>query len=84
MENKLYNASMKFHLACVSKLKEKEKEGWSGWDNKKEKKYFEGRIMHDSFSNLTQKRLVHISNFCFFLWNLIEEKKGGDHIENES
>ena len=75
MENKLYNASMKFHLACVSKLKEKEKEGWSGWDNKKEKKYFEGRIMHDSFSNLTQKRLVHISNFCFFFVELNRRKK---------
>jgi len=73
--SKLDNASMKFHLACVVKLKEKEKEGWEGWDNKKEKQYFEGRIRHDAFSELTQKRLIHISNFCMFLWNIIENKK---------
>ena len=82
MENRLYNASMKFHLACVSKLQEKEKEGWEGWNNKKEKSYFEGRIMHDAFSKLTQKRLVHIANFCNFLWNLIEIQKGEDNGQN--
>ena len=75
MENKLYESTMKFHLACIVKLKEKEGEGWSGWDNKKEKSYFESRIKHDAFSELTQKRLVHIANFCCFLWNLIEDKK---------
>ena len=66
---------MKFNLACLDKLRQKEKEGWIGWDDKKYKCSFEDRMKHDVYSELTQKRLVNISNFCNFLWNLIEAKK---------
>lgn len=75
MDNKLSNASQHFYLACLIKLEEKEKDGWTGWDDKKRKCSFEDRIKHDAFSELTQKRLVNISNYCNFLWNLIEIKK---------
>jgi len=75
MKNKLYNASMKFHLACVVKLKEKEKEGWIGWDNPHWEGAFKKRIKDLPQFELTQNNLVNISNYCNFLWNLIEAEK---------
>ena len=76
--SKLDNASMKFHLACVVKLKEKEKEGYTGWDNPDWEKAFENIVKDRSQLELTQKNLVNISNYCMFLWNLIENKKKGE------
>ena len=75
MANKLYNASMKFHLACVVKLKEKEKEGWIGWDNPHWKEAFKKRIKDLPQFELTQNNLVKIANYCNFLWNLIGAEK---------
>jgi len=76
MNNKLYNASMKFHLACVVKLKKKEKEGWVGWDNPIKKKLLEAKLMEHTLKSLSnQENLVDIANFCNFLWNLIEDEK---------
>jgi len=75
MKKKLESAASKFFVARAIRLEQKEKVGWNGWDDKKYKDYFGDRIKHDAFSNLTQKRLVDIANFCNFLWNLIEEKK---------
>ena len=77
---KLLDSAMRFNLHCLNKLKEKEKEGWIGWDDKKKKCLFENRLKHDIFCELTQNRLVNIANYCNFLWNLIEEK-GGEIIE---
>jgi len=77
MKKKLESAASKFFIARAIRLEQKEKAGWNGWDDKKYKGYFEDKIKHDAFSNLTQKRLVDIANFCNFLWNLIEEKKKG-------
>ena len=73
--SKLDNASMKFHLACIIKLKEKEKEGYIGWDDVRWKRIFEGRIKELSQKELTQKNLIKITNYCDFLWNLIESEK---------
>lgn len=77
VKKKLESVASKFFVARAIRLEQKEKAGWDGWDDKKNKCYFEDRIKHDAFSNLTQKRLVDIANFCNFLWNLIEEKEGG-------
>ena len=76
MENKLFNASMKFNLACVVKLREKEKEGQIGWDNPHWEEAFKKRIKDLPQFELTQNNLVNISNYCNFLWNLIEIKRG--------
>ena len=73
--SKLDNTSMKFHLACVVKLKEKEKEGYTGWDNPDWKKAIRRIIKDRSQLELTQKHLVNIANYCMFLWNLIEDKR---------
>ena len=72
MEDKLFNASMKFHLACVVKLKEKEKAGWTGWDNPDSKRILGTKLMEHTIRPFTQNNLINISNYCMFLWNLIE------------
>ena len=78
MEDKLFNASMEFYRACDIKLELKEKEGWAGWDNPE----FEKKLRNDLRSHvekaLSQENLVDIANFCDFLWNLIQVKKGGE------
>uniref|UniRef100_A0A6M3IF50 Uncharacterized protein n=1 Tax=viral metagenome TaxID=1070528 RepID=A0A6M3IF50_9ZZZZ len=75
MEKKLLNSTIKFSLACLGKLEEKESNGWGGWDWEACKTSFEKRIKHDAKSKLTQKSLVNIANYCMFLWNLIENKR---------
>ena len=73
---------MRFIRVCDKKLTEKERQGYIGWDDKKYKCRFEDRLKHDIFCELTQNRLVNISNFCMFLWNLMEIKKGVLEDEN--
>ena len=78
--SKLDNASMKFHLACVVKLKEKEKEGWVGWDNISNQEIFEKRLTRHLLKEYSQGGLIDISNYSMFLWNLIESEK---ELKNE-
>ena len=73
--SKLDNASMKFHLACIIKLKEKEKEGWEGWDNLGNQELFEKRLTRHLLKEYSQEGLIDISNYANFLWNLIESEK---------
>lgn len=75
MEDKLFNATMKFQLACLTKLAEKEKEGLMGWDNPHWEKAFKKRIKDLPQFELTQENLVNIANYCNFLWNLIQVEK---------
>ena len=75
MERKLLDSTMKFNLACLDKLRQKEKEGWVGWDNPHWKEAFEKRIKDLPQFELTQNNLVNISNYCDFLWNLLEQEK---------
>lgn len=75
MDGKLLNSAMKFNLACLDKLAEKEKEGWGGWDWECCKTSFEKRIKYDAKRELTQKRIINITNYCMFLWNLMEKEK---------
>ena len=79
MDNKLLNSSMKFNLACMDKLRQKEKKGWIGWDNPEYEKEFEGKIVIQSLP-LMQNDCVNISNYCMFLWNLMENKKEEDKV----
>ena len=78
MENKLKDSSKKFYVACLAKLLIKEKEGWTGWDNPKNKDGFESKIELHLQGTRTQDVLVDVANYCNFLWNLIEAKKGGN------
>jgi len=77
MDKKLLSATMKFNLACLNKLAEKEKEGWVGWDNPEGKDGFKSEIEEhwQVKRELTQDDLVDISNYCNFLWNLKELPK---------
>ena len=74
MEEKLFNALMKFIRVCDAKLTEKEEKGWVGWDNPEYEKEFEGEIVIQSLP-LTQNDCVNIANYCMFLWNLKEIRK---------
>jgi len=77
MEDKLFNASMEFVRTCDKRLEEKEKAGWVGWDKYVFKGRYKGKIrLLSRKQKLTQEDLVDISNYCMFLWNLIEKRKG--------
>lgn len=78
MEEKLFNASMKFIRVCDAKLTEKEEEGWVGWDKKENEEEFEKRLTRHLLKDFTQESLIDISNYCMFLWNLKDIKKGGN------
>jgi len=75
MKDKLLEASMKFDFVCLNKLKAKERLGWSGWDDIKNKDILEERFIKHVKTPLTQDNLIDIANFCMFLWNLIETEK---------
>ena len=75
MEKKLLSATMKFNLACLNKLTEKEKAGWTGWDSEDYDGIFDSRIETLAKGELTQNNLVNISNYCMFLWNIKELRK---------
>ena len=77
MEKKLRMARIDFDYACYKKLEEKEELGWEGWDNQARKGTFIERIKNLLKCELNQKNLVNIANYCNFLWDLIEVKKGG-------
>ena len=77
MEDKLFNATMEFYRACDVKLEKKEKEGWVGWDDEKYKPRFIRKVFSYD-AQPTQEDLVDIANYCDFLWNLIQVKKGGE------
>ena len=72
--DKLLEASMKFSFICLNKLKKKERLGWTGWDNPKNRKILESRFTEHIKKPLTQDNLVDIANFCGFLWHLIENE----------
>ena len=75
MNDKLLNSTMKFKLACLNKLTEKEKAGWTGWDNQDAENGFKNELkVHYDRKDWTQDDLIDISNYCMFLWNLIEVK----------
>ena len=77
MEKKISTATMKFNLACLNKLEEKERKGWVGWDNPEWKDEFKSEIENHVKRDLTQDDLIDISNYCMFLWNLQRGKEGG-------
>ena len=74
MKDKLRMACINFDWACSKRLEEKEEQGLNGWDNKELKAVFTKRICQMDFP-FTQKDLVDMSNYCNFLWNLIEARK---------
>jgi len=78
MNKKLANSTQHFYLACLVKLEEKEKAGWGGWDKTYNKELFEEDVTIRAKKPLTQSNLVDISNYCNFLWNLLEVNKGGN------
>jgi len=78
MEDKLFNASMGFYRACDTKLELKEKEGFIGWDDPEFEKDMRNNLRSHVEKALSQENLVDIANFCDFLWNLIQVKKGGE------
>ena len=80
MNKKLRVACYEFLNACMEKIKEKEEEGYGGWDKPELIKYLEEGLIEHTKKILTQDNLVDIANYCIFLWNLIEEK-GGEIIE---
>ena len=79
MDNKLVDSAMKFNLACLDKLSQKEKRGWVGWDNPEYKKEFEDKIVIQSLP-LIQNDCVNIANYCMFLWNLMEMEKEEEKV----
>lgn len=82
MDSKLNSASNKFFLSCLFKLAVKEKQGFVGWDDPSRKEHFEKRIRGHCLFKLDQRNLVNITNYCNFLWNLIERtKEGGEKSE---
>ena len=83
MEKKLANATQHFYLSCLVKLEKKEKEGWVGWDDPKCKDGFKDEIDLHLQATITQDVLVDISNYCNFLWNLIEAQKVKEEREEK-
>ena len=77
MKKKLLNATTKFSLNCLAKLSEKEEQGYVGWDDRNQAVYFSRKIIAGSMP-FTQQDLVNKANYCNFLWNLIENGKGGN------
>ena len=76
MKVKLNSAWLKFNHACYKKLAAKERGGFAGWDKQENKELLEEDFMAHTKKPLTQSNLIDISNYCNFLWNLIEDKKG--------
>ena len=74
-EDKLFNCSMEFIRACDRRLTEKEGEGWTAWDNLKNKELFANRLIKHILKEFTQESLIDISNYCMFLWNFIKEEE---------
>lgn len=72
---KLRFASFEFNYACIKKLEAKQKQGYYGWDNPINKENLESLFKEHTNRPLTQRNLVDISNFCNFLWNLLEAQK---------
>ena len=72
---KLRFASYEFNHACIKKLEAKQKEGYSGWDEPKNKDNLESLFKEHTNRPLTQRNLVDIANFCMFLWNILEAYK---------
>ena len=76
MELKLRSAWLRFNHACYKKLAAKERRGFSGWNKQKNKELLEEGLMEHIKKPLTQGNLIDIADYCNFLWNLIEDKKG--------
>ena len=75
MRSDLNDANYEFYLARSKRMEQKENEGFTGWDDPDGKDYFTRRIKAISVGELTQKDLMDISNYCSFVWNLIEKDK---------
>ena len=76
MEDISLKASMAdFFRARYKKLEQKEKQGYAGWDGQ----FFDvecgEEIRARAKLKLTQRNLVNISNFCNFLWQILEDRK---------
>ena len=77
MKVELRSAWLKFNYACYKKLAAKESRGFAGWDKQKNKIILEDGFYEHARKPLTQSNLIDISNYCIFLWNLIEDQKKG-------
>ncbi|MCK4446830.1 MAG: hypothetical protein KAW56_07090 [Candidatus Marinimicrobia bacterium] len=75
MEDKLRMACFKFTNACMEKLEFKERQGYTKWDDPNFESVLKMKLENHTKKKLTQENLIDISNFCDFLWNLIEDKK---------
>lgn len=80
MEVKLNSVWLKFNHACYKKLAAKERRGFAGWDKQENKELLEEGFYEHTRKPLTQGNLIDISNYCNFLWNLIEDKKGKEIV----
>ena len=75
MKNKLRLATFEITNACMEKLEFKEKQGYGGWNDSNYENSMKEDLKKHFKKEWTQENLIDISNFCNFLWNLIEKKK---------
>ena len=64
-----------FSFACGRRLEKEQDRGRIGWDDTYYKKEWEGRVRALVSKKLTLRRLVNISNYCNFLWNMEKERR---------
>lgn len=75
---RLMATSADFFIARVKRLERKEEQGFAGWENTMNELFFKTQIRERALKALTsQKDLINIANFCQFLWQMIEDRKGG-------
>ena len=73
---RLMASASNFFMARVKRLNKKEKEGFIGHEDIMNELYFKTMIRERAIKALTsQKQLLDISNFCNFLWQMIEDRK---------
>ena len=75
MKNKLLAAWCIFSFVCGRKLEKEQRRGRIGWDDRSNKEEWEERIRTLASKKLTLSRLVNISNYCDFLWNMEKERR---------
>ncbi len=75
MKWKLRKKTYRFNYACYLKLEKKEREGFFGYDGPKNKEMLEKGFMDHIEKGFEQDNLIDLSNYCNFLWNLIEDQR---------
>ncbi len=74
---RLLASATDFFIARIKKLERKEKQGYAGWEDFGWKSADE--IKTRAKMKLTQRNLINISNFCQFLWQILEDEKEEKH-----